>query len=344
MIGDSAASPPGASSKMARADGVNEFCISGQSQGGPCSAASRLRGKCENAVSQLGGAAGSGQAQRVGSLRRRSDAKWSERSITRRATRTRKPSAQWRQRERGQVLHSGRGASTTTEVLPPHSGARQDGGRGRVRGLPDETRDGERRGQDVGQEGRLGAIGATEPGRAFYAASRLVGIATFGITAATRAQVPGGRLDLEIARQAEAAIGQGQANADEIPQVGRRLAVRAGRRIGGWSRDLRRGRPFSDEDVGVGCVKATLTADPFAIAAFVIVAVESEPITKGTQGIAQGVIAAFEARSGSHRALIEYSQFIDKSINRLCPLVDLSLRGETDEPRMPTPPSLTARA
>jgi len=48
----------------------------------------------------------------------------------------------------------------------------------------------------------------------------------------------------------------------------------------------------------VGCVKATLTADPFAIAAFVIVAVESEPITKGTQGIAQGVIAAFEARYG----------------------------------------------
>ena len=90
--GDSAASPPGASSKMARADGLNEFCISGQSQGGQCSAASQLRGKCENAASQLGGAAGSSQAQRVGSLRRRSDAKWSERSITRRARRNRPPS------------------------------------------------------------------------------------------------------------------------------------------------------------------------------------------------------------------------------------------------------------
>lgn len=41
---------------------------------------------------------------------------------------------------------------------------------------------------------------------------------------------------------------------------------------------------------------------------------------------------------------IEYSQFVDKSITRLCPLVDLSLRGETGKPRMPMPPSLTARA
>jgi Fe-S-cluster-containing hydrogenase component 2 len=40
----------------------------------------------------------------------------------------------------------------------------------------------------------------------------------------------------------------------------------------------------------------------------------------------------------------EYSQFVDKSITRLCSLVDLSLRRETGKPRMPTPPSLTARA
>ena len=42
-------------------------------------------------------------------------------------------------------------------------------------------------------------------------------------------------------------------------------------------------------------MKATLAADPFAIPALVIVTVESEAIAKGAQGVAQGVIAAFEA-------------------------------------------------
>ena len=61
------------------------------------------------------------------------------------------------------------------------------------------------------------------------------------------------RRSAEIARQAEAAIGQGQ-------------------------------------------VQATLAANPFAIAAFVIVAVEGEPIAEEAEWIAQGVIAPFETR------------------------------------------------
>jgi len=178
----------------------------------------------------------------------------------------------------------------------PDSGAGRDRGGGGVCSLTDETRNGERRGQEVGQDGRLGAVGATEPGRAFHATPSLVGIATFGIAAASGAQGPGGRLDFEIARQAEAAIGQGPADADEIPQVGRGRAVRTGGGIGGGSWDLRRRRPVGDQDVGMGRVKARLAANPFAIAALIIVAVEGERIAKGAERIAQGVIAAFETR------------------------------------------------
>jgi hypothetical protein len=46
----------------------------------------------------------------------------------------------------------------------------------------------------------------------------------------------------------------------------------------------------------LGEVPAVLAAHPFAITAFIIMAVEGEPIAEGTQRIAQGVIAAFEAR------------------------------------------------
>jgi len=76
-----------------------------------------------------------------------------------------------------------------------------------VGGLTDETRDGEHRGQDVCQDGRLGAVGAAEPRGAFHTASGLVGIATFGVAAASGAQVPGGGFDFEITRQADIAIG-----------------------------------------------------------------------------------------------------------------------------------------
>jgi len=62
-------------------------------------------------------------------------------------------------------------------VLPPGSGA--GGGRecGSEGGLPDEAGDVEADGEDVGQDGGLGAVGLAVPGRAFHAAPSLVGVA-----------------------------------------------------------------------------------------------------------------------------------------------------------------------
>jgi hypothetical protein len=78
-------------SKIKLADGLNEFFVGGPRQGRRLSAASRLTWKSQNAASPLRGEAESGRAQSEGSLWRRSDAKWGERSITRRVRRNRQP-------------------------------------------------------------------------------------------------------------------------------------------------------------------------------------------------------------------------------------------------------------
>ena len=78
-------------SKIKLADGLNEFFLGGQRQGGRLSAASQLMGKSQNAASPLRSEAESGRARRGSSRWRRSDAKWGERSITRRVRRNRQP-------------------------------------------------------------------------------------------------------------------------------------------------------------------------------------------------------------------------------------------------------------
>ena len=88
-----------------------------------------------------------------------------------------------------------------------------------MRSLAEEASNGEHRSQDIGQEGCFGAVGTAEPGRAFDTTPRLVGIATFGVAAASSAQVPGRGLDFEITCQTDIAIWQGQANPDQIPPV-----------------------------------------------------------------------------------------------------------------------------
>jgi len=93
-------------------------------------------------------------------------------------------------------------------------------------------------------------------------------------------------------RQADIAIGQGQADA----QVWSRFAVGARRRVRGRSRNTRVGEQALDEEVRLGSVKASQAADPLAIPALVIVAVEGVAIAKGAHGIAHGIIAAFETR------------------------------------------------
>jgi hypothetical protein len=78
-------------SKIKLGEGLNEFFLVGQRQGGRLSAASWLTGKSQNAASPLRGEAESGRAQSAGSLLRRSAAEWGERPIPRRAGRNRQP-------------------------------------------------------------------------------------------------------------------------------------------------------------------------------------------------------------------------------------------------------------
>ena len=74
---------------MARVDGLNEFFISGQSQGRRFSAASWFRGKCENAASPLRGEAACNGAHRESSTRHGGHAGRGEQPVTRRARRNR---------------------------------------------------------------------------------------------------------------------------------------------------------------------------------------------------------------------------------------------------------------
>lgn len=57
-------------------------------------------------------------------------------------------------------------------------------------------------------------------------------------------------------------------------------------------------RRQGDEDVGLRVVEAALTADPLAVAALVIVAVEGKAVAVQTQGVALGVISSFETGEG----------------------------------------------
>lgn len=92
--------------------------------------------------------------------------------------------------------------------------------------LPDEAGDIEDIGQDVGQDGSLGAVGPAEPGGAFHSPPGLVGIAALGVTLASHAQFPGRGAHLEVTGQADVAIGEGDVHGGQVAQ-GVRILVGA---------------------------------------------------------------------------------------------------------------------
>ena len=85
-------------------------------------------------------------------------------------------------------------------------------------GFTDEARDVKRTGEDVSQDGSLGAVGLAEPRGAFHAVASLAGIATLGVAEATDTQLPGRGSNLEIASQTEFAIGKAAIDPDQVTE------------------------------------------------------------------------------------------------------------------------------
>jgi len=132
--------------------------------------------------------------------------------------------------------------------------------------LADKASDIQSAGQDVGEDRGFGAVGQAEAGGAFDAAAGLVSVAAFGVTAATHAQHPGVGADGVVAGQTNVAVGKGEADAHHAAGV---WAWVSGDRCVGRKRD---------ENVRLGLVQAGLAAEPFGIAALVVVAIEGQAV------------------------------------------------------------------
>ena len=161
-------------------------------------------------------------------------------------------------------------------------------------GLTHETCDIERTGEDIAPVLRLGTVGHAEPGRTIEVSSGLVGVAAFGITESTDAQVPGGRIDLQVTSQTYVVVlGQGGVDDDTVAQGTVGVSVRAGQR----SRTLPVHRVVGAE-VGARMSDTTLSAEPLAVLSAVVVPVEGEMVAVRTEGLALCIIAAFQAGEG----------------------------------------------
>lgn len=179
------------------------------------------------------------------------------------------------------------------QYLPPGSGRVGEGASGSESSFADEASDVTGKGQDIGEKRSLGSVGQAVPGRTFDATTPLVGVSALSVAEATNTQVPGRRTDLEITGEADIAIGKSAIDTDHTAQ----------RMIGGLERtvrsevkdSLRVGRRIAEKDIRQGLMGAALTADPFTVATFVVVAVEGEAVAVGAEGVTERVIAAFEA-------------------------------------------------
>ena len=89
---------------------------------------------------------------------------------------------------------------------------------GRPGSLTDQAGEVEGQREGIADQGSLGGVGQAEPGRALEAAAGLAGVAGFGIALATDAQLPGGRTDRQVPRQADTAIGQAEAGGEAEAQ------------------------------------------------------------------------------------------------------------------------------
>jgi len=150
---------------------------------------------------------------------------------------------------------------------------------------------GQRKG--IADEGSLGGVGQAEPGGALETAAGLAGIAAFGIALASDAQLPGGRADLQIAGQADTAIGQAEASGEAVAQGMLRVGELAGlARQGLWRGRLRQG------DIGSRLAGTFLSAEPLGGTVLIVMAIGEQAVAQGAERIAVLVIAALETGIG----------------------------------------------
>ena len=120
-------------------------------------------------------------------------------------------------------------------------------------GFLDEASEVEEDGKGVANEGGLGGIVQAEVRRALEAEASLGGIAGFSIGLSADAEMPEVRIDLDIASQANGAIGEGKTDGKGHAEGMNRNGERAGGKR--WL--------AGDGDVGLGLVQALAAADPF---------------------------------------------------------------------------------
>lgn len=182
-------------------------------------------------------------------------------------------------------------------VPPPESGIGRGSACSSNGRLANQTGDIAGAGENVGEDGGLGAVGLAVPGGMFHATTPLVGVAAFGITQPPDAQLPGRGVDLEVTGETDVAIGQSAIDDDgAAKRCIRLLKGTIGRDEG--KNILRIRWRIADENIGERMAEAALTTDPLAVAPLVIVAVEAEAIAGGTKWIASGIVAALQASEG----------------------------------------------
>jgi hypothetical protein len=159
---------------------------------------------------------------------------------------------------------------------------------GGARGFLNEASEVEEAGKGIADEGGLGGVIQTKVRRAFKAEAGLGGIAGFGVGLSADAELPEVRIDLDIASEANGAIGEGEANGDGHAEG----MIGIGERAGG------KRRLAGDGDVGLGLVQALAAADPLGGMVGEVVAVWGKEIAMGTEGSAVVVITALEAGEG----------------------------------------------
>ena len=100
--------------------------------------------------------------------------------------------------------------------------------------------------------------------------ARLIGVAGLSITLAALTDVPGGGADLEIACEADVAVGKGEADADDEIARGLRGEVGTAGMIDGGG--------GVEGDIRLGLTTTSLTTNPFTIATLIVVAIEGQAI------------------------------------------------------------------
>ena len=116
-------------------------------------------------------------------------------------------------------------------VLPPGSGAGGYEVYGSLSGLADEAGHIESTGQEVGDDGCLGAAGPAEAGGVLHSPAGLAGVAALGVALAPHAQFPGRGTHLQVPGQADVPIGEGEVDGDQAAQG--TLGVSIGT-VNGW--------------------------------------------------------------------------------------------------------------